>query len=82
MCSDSAGLLSNVSRHPEVERTRHEIGRGLRLYYVKANEQVYVECVSNQSLFVQSAIGNVTHGWHPATVRPLLHAYAHALRTP
>lgn len=62
-----------MSRPPEVERTRHEIGRGLRMYYVRESEQVYIECVSNQSIYVQSCIGNVSHGWPLTTVRSRTH---------
>ena len=60
------GLLSNVNRDATVQNTRCHIGRGIRLYNVGG--QVWVECLSASSIFVQSPNANVRYGWHPATV--------------
>ncbi|XP_053214571.1 mothers against decapentaplegic homolog 2-like [Panonychus citri] len=60
------GLLSNVNRTALVEQTRRHIGRGVRLYYIGGD--VYAECLSECSIFVQSPDCNRMYGWHPATV--------------
>lgn len=60
--------MTNVCRPREVSHTLDGIGDGVRLQYCKASEQVYIECLSQHPIFVQSSIANLTHGWHPATV--------------
>lgn len=60
------GLLSNVNRDHSVESTRRHIGRGVRLYYLGG--EVFAECQSENSIFVQSPNCNRSFGFHPATV--------------
>uniref|UniRef100_A0A3Q2QFB3 Mothers against decapentaplegic homolog n=1 Tax=Fundulus heteroclitus TaxID=8078 RepID=A0A3Q2QFB3_FUNHE len=60
------GLLSNVNRNSTIENTRRHIGKGVHLYYVGG--EVYAECLSDTSIFVQSRNCNYHHGFHPTTV--------------
>ncbi|XP_022349038.1 mothers against decapentaplegic homolog 5 isoform X2 [Enhydra lutris kenyoni] len=60
------GLLSNVNRNSTIENTRRHIGKGVHLYYVGG--EVYAECLSDSSIFVQSRNCNFHHGFHPTTV--------------
>lgn len=62
----SLGSLSQVNRPSQVEKTRRHIGRGLKLHHI--GDEVYVECLSDASIFVQSPSCNQIHSWHPATV--------------
>ncbi|KAL3970994.1 programmed cell death protein 10 [Sarotherodon galilaeus] len=58
------GLLSNVNRNSTIEHTRRHIG--LHLYYVGG--EVYAECLSDSSIFVQSRNCNFQHGFHTTTI--------------
>uniref|UniRef100_A0A8C6KM11 Mothers against decapentaplegic homolog n=1 Tax=Nothobranchius furzeri TaxID=105023 RepID=A0A8C6KM11_NOTFU len=60
------GLLSNVNRNSTIENTRRHISKGVHLYYVGG--EVYAECLSDSSIFVQSRNCNYHHRFHPTTV--------------
>jgi MAD (mothers against decapentaplegic) family protein 2/3 len=60
------GLLTNVNRTLESETCRRIIGHGVRVYYIGG--EVFAECLSTSSIFVQSPICNRRFKWHPATV--------------
>lgn len=55
-----------MNRNIIVEQTRRHINKGLRLYYLGGD--VFVECLSDSSIFVQSLNCNKRYGWHPSTV--------------
>jgi hypothetical protein len=60
------GLLSNVNRNSTIENTRRHIGKGVHIYMV--GNEVFAECVSDSSIFVQSRNCNYSHGFHSTTV--------------
>ncbi|XP_065185288.1 mothers against decapentaplegic homolog 1-like [Sycon ciliatum] len=64
----SLGLLSNPDRDTDssIDRARKHIGRGMRMDYIGG--EVFVECLSEASLFVQSRNANIINHVHPATV--------------
>ncbi|KAF8571032.1 hypothetical protein P879_08125 [Paragonimus westermani] len=62
----SLGLLSNINRSLTVENTRKQIGKGLHLY--THGGDVYAECLSDSSVFVQSRECNERHRFHSTTV--------------
>ena len=60
------GLLSNINRNSTIENARRHIGKGVHLFYVGG--ECFVECLSDNSIFVQSRCSNQSHGFHPTTV--------------
>lgn len=62
----SLGLLSNINRSLTVENARKQIGKGLHLY--SHTGDVYAECLSDRSIFVQSRECNERHRFYPTTV--------------
>lgn len=58
--------MCNVDRDEVTLNTRRHIGKGLRVFKVAG--KVYVECLSNYSIFVQSPNGNLRNGYSPITV--------------
>ena len=60
------GSLCNAVRDDQIKQTRQHIGQGLMLYY--AAGEVYIECLSRCSIFVNSQNYNLRSGWHPSTV--------------
>ena len=64
----SLGLLSNPDRDTDssIDRARKHIGRGMRMDYIGG--EVFVECLSEASLFVQSRNTNAINHVHPSTV--------------
>ena len=60
------GVLSNVNRNSTIENARRYIGKGVHLVYVGG--EVFAECLSDYSIFVQSRQFNCLHGFHPTTV--------------
>lgn len=60
------GLLTNINRNTTIENTRKNIGKGIHIYY--SNGEVFLECLSNASIFIQSRNLNTYHGFHPNTV--------------
>ena len=62
-CSDnrfSVGALTNVHRDDVIEHTRHHIGKGVLLYY--NGGEVFAECLSESSIFIQSRSLNQMNG--------------------
>lgn len=62
----SVGLLSNINRSLAVENARKQIGKGAHLFTFAGD--VYAECLSDCSIFVQSRECNERHHFHPTTV--------------
>ena len=62
----SVGCLSNIYRTAAVESTRRHIGKGIHIRYVLG--EVFIECLSDYSVFVQSRCSNHSHGFHATTV--------------
>lgn len=60
------GIYSNASRDLSIEQTRRHIGKGVTLYYIAG--EVFAQCRSDSSIFVQSQNCNRRFGWHPTTV--------------
>ncbi|KAM3829313.1 mothers against decapentaplegic homolog 9-like [Vipera latastei] len=68
------GLLSNVHRNSSIESTRNHIGKGVHLYYVGG--EVFIECLSDCSIFVQSLNTNHEHSFHPSTICKIPSGYS------
>ena len=65
--SDSAlGLIANLNRDSTIEQTRRYIGPGIQLTYVGG--EVFIECLSQQNVFVQSINLNLANNWEQSTV--------------
>uniref|UniRef100_A0A914DEI6 MH2 domain-containing protein n=1 Tax=Acrobeloides nanus TaxID=290746 RepID=A0A914DEI6_9BILA len=66
------GALGNVNRNPVVVNARRQIGRGCRIYS-QNDGNIYVDCVSDSPIFVQSPIYAASARDHLATVYRLPH---------
>ncbi|XP_065185285.1 mothers against decapentaplegic homolog 5-like [Sycon ciliatum] len=62
----SLGLLSNPGRNSTIESARKHIGKGMHMFYIGG--EVFVECLSEASLFVQSRNANAINHFNPSTV--------------
>lgn len=60
------GQLSNVNRNSSIENTRRSIGKGAHIYFVRG--ELFVECLSDSAIFVQSRLCNHHHTFHLSTV--------------
>jgi MAD (mothers against decapentaplegic) family protein 1 len=60
------GQLSNVNLSQTTENTRRHIGNGVLLMY--SNGEVFVQCLSDSAIFIQSRNANDSHGFHPSAV--------------
>ena len=60
------GGLTNIQRTMEIDKARRFIGRGVKLVHIRGS--VFAECLSDNSVFVQSPIANKRFSWDPATV--------------
>jgi hypothetical protein len=67
-------VFSNINRSESIENCRKHIGKGIHIY--NDNGDVYVECLSDCAIFVQSRNGNYDRGFHPNTVCKLLAGYS------
>ena len=64
------GCFSNIKRDEVTIKTRRYIGSGLRIF--KTDSNVYVQCLSNYSIFVQSPSSNLRNGLVPMTVTKVI----------
>ena len=55
------GALSNVHRNSTIEKVHRHIGKGIHLFYVGG--EVFAECLSDRSIFIQSQLYNYSHAW-------------------
>lgn len=62
----SLGLLSNVNRTQPIENARKQIGKGVHIYTFAG--EVFIECLSDSSVFLQSRQCNEQHRFHTTTV--------------
>ena len=47
------GQLSNVNRNSAIESSRRHIGKGVYLYHDECRQEVWAECRSDSSIFVE-----------------------------
>ncbi|CAG5121658.1 unnamed protein product [Candidula unifasciata] len=64
------GTLTNINRNSTIENTRRHIGKGVHLCYIKG--EIYAECMSDSSIFIQSRNFNYSNNFHPTTVCKIL----------
>ncbi|KAL7630314.1 UNVERIFIED_CONTAM: hypothetical protein RMT77_019540 [Armadillidium vulgare] len=62
----SLGLLSNINRNSTIENTRRHIGRGLCMWYIGG--EIYLECLSECAVFVNSHCLNVMSNMYESSV--------------
>ncbi|OAF68867.1 hypothetical protein A3Q56_03402 [Intoshia linei] len=60
------GTLPNVNRNSTVEKTRKHIGKGCRIYTL--NGEIFIECLSDSSIFIQSRCANIVNNFNMSTV--------------
>lgn len=60
------GQLSNVNRNSTIENTRRHIGKGACIYF--HGGEVFVKCLSDAAIFVQSRMCNHQNNFHLTTV--------------
>jgi len=60
------GQLSNVNRTSSIEQARRHIGIGVRLAW--SDGKVWVECLSDSPIFIQSKNANRSNGFNESTV--------------
>lgn len=68
------GIFSNVMRTAAADSCRKLIGRGIHFY--NDNGDIYIECLSDSPVYVQSKNCNYEHGLHLATVCKILPGYS------
>jgi len=65
------GNVSNFNRTDQIERIRVALGRGVKLTGGSDNQDVFLENLSQQKIFVQSAIWNASDKQDPALIRSI-----------
>ncbi|CAG5120697.1 unnamed protein product [Candidula unifasciata] len=58
------GTLTSINRN-SIENTQMHIGKGVHLCYIRG--EIYAECMSDSSIFIQSRIFNYSNNLHPTT---------------
>ncbi|BFZ09566.1 hypothetical protein BsWGS_12605 [Bradybaena similaris] len=64
------GTLTNINRNSTIENTRRHIGKGVHLCYLRG--EIFAECMSGSSIFIQSRNFNYSNNFHPTTVCKIL----------
>ncbi|MCL4154485.1 UNVERIFIED_CONTAM: hypothetical protein GTU68_001689 [Idotea baltica] len=62
----SLGCLTSLHRTSTIENTRKSIGHGLHLWYVGG--EVFIECLSQNAIFIQSGGFNLMNNLNPNTI--------------